>query len=116
VSWVRKARSTPALPAGLAQNLPQIAREAVANAVRHAHAGRIWVTLGVREHEVHIRIRDNGGGLRNESPPGYYGLRDLHERTHGHGGAVAIRAAPAQGTAVEVRVPIVAPEREGVHV
>jgi signal transduction histidine kinase len=105
-------------PAALAQDLLQIAREAVANAVRHAHAGRVWVTLGVSEHEVHMRIRDNGVGFDTNSPPppGRDGLRNLHERAHGLGGAVAIRAAPAQGTAVEVRVPVVAPEREGVHV
>ena len=44
-----------------------------------------------------MRIRDNGVDFDTNSPPplGYYGLRDLHERAHGLGGAVAIRAAPA---------------------
>jgi signal transduction histidine kinase len=106
------------LPEALAQGLLQIAREAVANAVRHARAACLRVTLDVREHEVHMTIRDNGVGFdtTNAPPPGHYGLRNLHERAHGLGGAVAIRAAPAQGTAVEVRVPVVAPEREGGHV
>jgi NarL family two-component system sensor histidine kinase LiaS len=65
-----------------------------------------------------MRIVDNGVGFDTPSslPPGHYGLRNLHERAHGLGGAVTIRSAPGQGTAVDVRVPVVAPELEGMHV
>jgi signal transduction histidine kinase len=85
--------------------------------VRHAHAGRVWITLDVSEHEVRLRIRDNGVGFNMSCPPppGHDGQRNLYERAHDVGGAVAIRAALGQGTAVEVRTPVVAPEGEDVH-
>jgi signal transduction histidine kinase len=106
------------LPAAPAQDLLQIAREAVANVVRHAHAGRLWVTLDVRDHEVRMRIVDNGVAFDPTTTPpvGHRGLRNLQERARGLGGAVAIRSAPGQGTVVDVRVPVVALEREDVHV
>ena len=69
------------------------------------------------EHEARLRMRDNGVRFDTSSPPpaGHYGLRNLYERAHDLGGAVAIRAAPGPGTAAEVRTPIVAPEGEEVH-
>jgi signal transduction histidine kinase len=101
-----------------AQDLLHIAREAVANVVRHAHAGRLWVTLDVRDQEVRLSIVDNGVGFDPTTTPpvGHYGLRNLQERARGLGGAVTIQSAPGQGTVVDVRVPVLAPEREDVHV
>jgi two-component system, NarL family, sensor histidine kinase LiaS len=106
------------LPGALAHDLLRIAREAVTNVVRHAHAGRVWITLDVREHAVRLRIRDNSVGFDTNSPlpPGHYGLRNLRERARGLGGTVAIQSAPGQGTVVDVQAPIMTPEREGVHV
>jgi signal transduction histidine kinase len=97
-----------ALPAAPAQDLLQIAREAVANVVRHAHAGRLWVTLDARDQEVRMRIVDNGVGFDpTKTPPaGHDGLRNLQERARGLGGAVTIRSAAGQGTVVDVRVPV----------
>src|SRR5919204_142796 len=49
-----------AVPAPLAQDLLQIAREAVASVVRRARASRVGVILDVGEQEVHLTVRDNG--------------------------------------------------------
>jgi len=101
------------LPAPLAQDLLQIAREAVANVVRQARAGRVWVTLDVREHEVHLTIRDNGIACdtRNAPTSGHYAWRSVQEWAQGLGGAATIQSARGQGTVVEVRVPVAMPER-----
>ena len=106
------------LPAPLAVDLLQIAREAVANEVRHARAGRVWVALDVREQEVHLTIRDNGidCDTRNAPASGYHGWRSLQEWARGLGGVVTIQSARGQGTVVDVRVPIAAPQREEVHI
>jgi signal transduction histidine kinase len=101
------------LPAPLAQDLLQIAREAVANVVRQARAGRVWVTLDVREHEVHMRIVDNGidCDTRNAPAAGRCGWRSLQEWAEGLGGAATIQSTRGQGTVVDVRVPVAMPER-----
>jgi signal transduction histidine kinase len=101
------------LPAPLAQDLLQIAREAVANVVRQARAGRVWVTLDVSEREVHMRIVDNGidCDTRNAPASGHYVWRSLQEWAQGLGGAATIRSARGQGTVVDVRVPVAMSER-----
>jgi signal transduction histidine kinase len=106
------------LPAPLAEDLLQIAREAVANVVRQARAGRVWVALDVREQEVHLTMRDNGidCDTRNAPASGYHGWRSLQEWARGLGGVVTIQSARGQGTVVDVRVPIAAPQREEVHI
>ena len=106
------------LPAPLAEDLLQIAREAVANVVRQARAGRVWVALDVREQEVHLTIRDNGidCDTRNAPASGYHGWRSLQEWARGLGGVVTIQSARGQGTEVDVRVPIAAPQRVEVHI
>jgi signal transduction histidine kinase len=106
------------LPAPLAEDLLQIAREAVGNVVRHARAGRVWVALDVIEHEVHLTIKDNGidCDTRNAPASGYHGWRSLQEWARGLGGVVRIQSARGQGTVVDVRVPIAAPQREEVHI
>jgi signal transduction histidine kinase len=101
------------LPAPLAQDLLQIAREAVANVVRQARAERVWVTLDVSEHEVHLRIVDNGidCDTRNAPASGHYAWRSLQEWAQGLGGAATIQSAHGQGTAVDVQVPVAMSER-----
>jgi signal transduction histidine kinase len=97
-----------ALPAPLAQDLLQIAREAVTNVVRHARASRVGVMLDVGEHEVHLTIRDNGIARDTGNAPvsDYYAWRSLQEWARGLGGAVTIQSARGQGTVLDVRVPI----------
>jgi signal transduction histidine kinase len=102
------------LPAPLAQDLLQIAREAVANVVRQTRAAHVWVTLDVSEHEVHMRIVDNGiiaCDTRNAPASGHYAWRSLQEWAQGLGGAATIQSAHGQGTAVDVRVPVAMSER-----
>jgi signal transduction histidine kinase len=102
------------LPAPLAQDLLQIAREAVANVVRQARAGRVWVTLDVSEHEVHMRIVDNGiidCDTSNAPASSHYAWRSLQEWAQGLGGAATIQSARGQGTVVDVWVPVALSER-----
>jgi signal transduction histidine kinase len=101
------------LPAPLAQDLLQIAREVMATVVRQARAGHVWVTLNVSEHEVHMRIVDNGivSDTRNTAASGHYAWRSLQEWAQGLGGAATIQSARGQGTVVDVRVPIAMSKR-----
>jgi signal transduction histidine kinase len=101
------------LPAPLAQDLLQIAREVVANVVRQGCAGGVWMTLDVSEHEVHMRIVDNGIACdtRNAPEAGHSAWRSLQEWAQGLGGAATIQPVHGQGTAVDVQVPVAMSER-----
>ena len=106
------------LPPALAQELLHVTREAVANVMRHARASRLWVTLQATESEVHLRIVDDGVGFDPASAPpaGHYGLRNLRERAAGLDGALTVRSDPGQGTAIDLRAPVAAPEGVDIHV
>jgi signal transduction histidine kinase len=88
--------------------LVHIAREAVANAVKHARPNAIEVVL---EHAGRWRltVRDDGGGFDEApaAPPaiGGFGLVSMRESAHALGGAVHVGSATGAGTTVEAVLP-----------
>ena len=57
------AAGTDAIPIRLQLDLPQLLREAVANAVRHGLAKHIEVNLGVENGQLHLSVADDGRGF-----------------------------------------------------
>jgi signal transduction histidine kinase len=105
----------PHLPEDLEQNLLRIAQEAVANALKHAHAQTIWVELEWLELEregpaLRLRIRDDGRGFEPSGAfsirDGHFGILGMRERAERLGGIFDFASHPGSGTQVEVRVPI----------
>ncbi|WP_052697652.1 sensor histidine kinase [Luteibacter yeojuensis] len=86
-----------------------IAREAVHNAVAHAAATWIVVTLYREGGEVVLGIADDGRGIEPgvlaTGRPGHWGLRGMLERGAAMGGRTTISSPPGGGTQVVVRVP-----------
>lgn len=91
-----------ALPAELDVALLRIAQEAVGNAVRHAHASRIAVTLSYMNDEVALDVVDDGTGLAADDRG--YGMTSMRDRAERLGGRFAVESTPAHGTAVAVNV------------
>ncbi|MGK5557315.1 sensor histidine kinase [Actinomadura kijaniata] len=85
--------------------LLRIAQEALANAVRHARADRIGVTLSYMDDEVTLDIRDDGRGFTR--PTGGFGLTAMRERAARVAGTLEIESGPGRGTAVSARVPLI---------
>jgi signal transduction histidine kinase len=86
-----------------------IAQEAVANAGRHAEAGRVDLTLSARNGFVELSIVDDGRGFGDISPlgarePGHLGLASMRERAAIVGGRLAIDSSDG-GTTVRVMLP-----------
>ncbi|MGH3363072.1 MAG: sensor histidine kinase [Nocardioides sp.] len=84
--------------------LLRIAQEAMNNAVKHAHATAIDVSIRVAAPSAEVTVRDDGGGLgpgREDS----YGLAIMQERASLIDADLAIEAAVPTGTVVRVRIP-----------
>ena len=83
----------------LREALVRIAREAVANAARHAGMGKVSVTLTAGR----LDIRDDGSGFDpGRTRAGGYGLTSMRERAESVGATVVIESKAGEGTSVAV--------------
>lgn len=107
---LREQGARRALRPAARDELCAIAREAVANALRHAGAGVVFAELSYGAARLTMTIRDNGGGidaavLRDGGRARHWGLAGMRERAARAGGALAIDSAPGAGTAIVVTLP-----------
>ena len=93
------------LDAGL-RALVQAAREAMVNAAKHAHVGRIDVYAEVDDGSVEVFVRDRGRGFNlDEVGEDRMGVRgSIVERLRRAGGNATIRSAPTEGTEVRLEM------------
>ena len=97
----------PALSLERKYTLYCIAREALHNIVKHAHASTVLLRLERQGNELDLEVSDDGKGFDSAEPsPGHHGLRSIHERATRLGGTCSLTSAPAQGTCLCVRLPI----------
>jgi signal transduction histidine kinase len=84
----------------------RIVQEALYNALRHAEATRVEVTLTATEGWLVLEVGDNGKGF-DESANGRdgLGLRSMRDRAVAAGGRLEITSTPENGTVVRVEVP-----------
>jgi signal transduction histidine kinase len=107
-----------ALPAPIALLVYHIAREGVMNALKHAKATDLWISVQEVPPEIVLQLRDNGVGfdISAPGPEGHFGMAMMRERATVGGGTFTAESAPGQGTTITVRFPIAllqAPPREG---
>jgi signal transduction histidine kinase len=96
-----------ALPPPIALLVYHIAREGVMNALKHAQATNVWITVKSVGEEVELVLRDDGVGFDTEAPApeGHYGLTMMRERALVAGGTIEMVSALDQGTTITVRIP-----------
>jgi len=87
-----------------------IAREALRNAFRHAHARAIEAEIRFSDHLIRIRIRDDGKGinpavLKEGGLAGHWGLPGLRERAKALSAHLDFWSEVGAGTEVELTVP-----------
>ncbi len=88
-------------------------QESLTNAIRHAEADNVTVTLGEADDDaaadgtggLALTIEDDGRGIDPEAAPGY-GLRGMQERVQGLGGRYMVGRAGVRGTAIRVAIPL----------
>jgi signal transduction histidine kinase len=84
--------------------LLRCAQEIITNAVRHAGASRLDLSVAPENGALRLQARDDGRG--GDSPTPGNGLRGMRERLAACGGHVDIITAPGQGFALDVRLPL----------
>jgi signal transduction histidine kinase len=94
----------------LQDEIYRIAREALRNAFRHAHAVRIEAEIRYDERGLQLRIRDDGKGidpglLKVGGRAGHWGLTGLRERAKRIGAQLDLWSEAGAGTEVQLNVP-----------
>ena len=96
---------------GVASHLFRIAQEAVRNAIRHGRAKHINVQLHARNHQLELKIQDDGSGLPPLAQRGEgLGLRIMAHRAGMIGASFVIERVPTGGTLVKCSLPLPAHE------
>ncbi len=87
----------------------RVAREALANAFRHAAASAVEVELTYASDQMRLLVRDDGRGIDPEvqqrGRDGHWGLSGMRERAERIGGRFTVWSRRGSGTEVELVVP-----------
>jgi signal transduction histidine kinase len=92
-------------------NLLRVGQEAITNAIKHAQARTITVTLEFTADRFRLSVRDDGRGFDPAKAPhseGGFGLVGLRERATHLNGELTVRSDPAAGTDISLTVPLAA--------
>src|SRR4051794_8772857 len=91
------------LPDDVATTAYYVVSEAVVNAVKHAEAGAIGLTVARLDGRLTVQVKDDGlGGARMRPGAGLAGLAD---RVAAAGGALSLSSPSGRGTVVEAVLP-----------
>ena len=95
------------LPIAIEKELYFALREGVLNAVRHARASEIHLSLARSQSAYRATLSDNGVGFNAADTEGsnHYGLKGMKERIVKLGGTLDLQTAPGQGTRIEIESP-----------
>jgi signal transduction histidine kinase/streptogramin lyase len=91
------------------QDVLQIGRQAIANALQHANARRVHVLLSYGRRGLCVRVKDNGRGIDentlNLGKAGHHGITGMRERAGRIGATLSILSRVGEGTEVCLDVP-----------
>jgi signal transduction histidine kinase len=93
------------LPRGVDLSAYRIVQEGLTNALKHAHANTVDVTVRYRPEELLIEVRDDGLGTATTDGLGH-GLVGVRERVKIYGGEMAAGTADEGGFVLSTRLPL----------
>lgn len=97
------------VPPDVALCLYRVVQESLRNIIKHSGAERAEVELSTDPKAIHLRVSDSGAGFDLETVRARgqgLGLVSMRERLRSVGGEISIYSKPAQGTRVEVSIPL----------
>ncbi|MFF0829656.1 sensor histidine kinase [Brevibacillus sp. NPDC003359] len=85
----------------------RMVEEATANAIKHARAQNLSVSVEASSVQVKVRVKDDGIGFLPEEKEGAntYGVIGMKERINEVGGTLHIRSKPQEGTEITAIIP-----------
>lgn len=95
------------MPIAIEKELYFTLREGVLNAVRHARATEIRLSVGRGPAGYRAQLSDNGVGFTPAATAGgnHYGLKGMKERVGNLGGTLDLESAPGAGTKITIAIP-----------
>lgn len=102
VDIVLNLETVPDLSPGQAGHLLAITQEALSNAVRHARASRVTITLTREQDGLIFRIEDDGQGFDETAIAPHFGLRTMRDQARLIGAKLSLDSHPGKGTAIEL--------------
>jgi signal transduction histidine kinase len=94
------------LPLRISDTLLRIGHEAIANAVRHARATGLVISLCYEKDSIELIVEDNGCGFLISSESAGFGIRGMGKRADGISARFTMVSTPGSGTAVHVLAPL----------
>jgi ligand-binding sensor domain-containing protein/signal transduction histidine kinase len=95
------------VPGHIEAELLSIAREALRNAVRHAHPRTLCLRLHFARRKVHMDISDDGCGFAvGQNATDRYGITGMRERVETLGGKFLVESQPGAGSHIAVTVAV----------
>lgn len=93
----------------------RLVQEAVNNALKHARAQQLWLTLQrTDDGAVCVEVRDDGVGFDPRAVPrAAHGLVGMRYRVEAAQGSLSVDAAPGRGTVIKALLPAAEPARAG---
>jgi signal transduction histidine kinase len=100
-----------ALPARLGGDIEtavyRMVQEALTNAIKHAAATRVAISVQQRDDEVSILVEDDGAGFDPERVSSdRYGLTAMRDRLALLGGRFSLSSAPGAGVTLQATIPL----------
>ena len=83
----------------------RVAQEAVTNALRHAEAGQVDITVRPEDDGLLLEVRDDGRGMVDGARAGL-GLVTMRERAQQVGGRFWIESRPGDGSCMRAWMPL----------
>ncbi len=84
--------------------LYRIAQELFGNAIKHAEASMIWLTLEDKQGWLILEFKDNGKGFNPDAIKHGFGLKNIESRVQLIKGEMKLYTRPASGTVTTIRV------------
>jgi signal transduction histidine kinase len=100
-----------AVSSHLRHNLLLTFKEALNNAVKHARATTVTVTLGYEAGQLHVSIQDDGCGFspNDQQALASHGLQNMRQRVADIGGQMTLESKPQGGSRICFSVPVSEP-------
>jgi signal transduction histidine kinase len=83
----------------------RIVQETLQNAIKHANAANVYITISNHSGILKVTVRDDGSGFDETRATKGLGFRNIGHRTHLLGGTVNWQSASGKGTTVTIELP-----------